>query len=81
VSIRSREELERALRGMGLRCRVEEHGALAVCVPEPGERGFENADTRQRAIALARSHGFSHLALELEGADQNTTRRAAVPRD
>lgn len=81
MSIRSREELERALHAMGLRCSVEEHGALAVCVPEPGERGFEDADTRRRAIAVARAHGFSHLALEVKHEDQNTTRRAAVPRD
>ena len=81
MSIRSREELERALRAMGLRCSVEEHGALAVCVPDPGERGFEDAETRRRAIALARAHGFSHLALEVKDDHQNTMPRAAVPRD
>jgi len=75
----SREELERALRGLGLRCAVESYDALAVAVPEPGERGFENDDLRRRAIDLARAHGFSHLAVELPNVE-NAPDRATLPR-
>ena len=77
---RSRAELERALRGLGLRCVVEEWDALAVLVPEPGERGFENDELRRRAIALARTHGFSHLAVDLADG-RGSTSRETLPRD
>jgi hypothetical protein len=79
--IRSREDLERALRDLGIPCRVEAHEALAVAIPEPGERGFENDDLRRRAIALARAHGFSHLAVELPNVENAPPPdRATLPR-
>jgi hypothetical protein len=81
VSTRSPEELERALRALGLRASVEAMDALAIAIPESGERGFENADTRTRAIALARSHGFSHLAVELREREHESTSRATLSRD
>ena len=31
-----------------------------------GAKRFGEADVRQRALALARENGFTHLALELE---------------
>lgn len=71
MTIRSHEALERALRELGLRCVVEPFDALAVAIPEAGERGFERDEIRRRAIELARAHGFSHLAIELRNADQN----------
>lgn len=71
MTIRSREALERALRELGLRCVVEAFDALAVAIPEAGERGFERDEIRRRAIELARAHGFSHLAVELRNSDQN----------
>jgi hypothetical protein len=55
--------------------------ALAIAVPEEGERGFENAELRNRAIALARTHGFSHLAVELRERDRESRARATLPRD
>lgn len=83
VTIRSREELERALRGLGLRCRVETYDALAVAVPEEGEGRFGQEDIRQRAIELARAHGFSHLAVELQSqeAEGDTSDRATFSGD
>lgn len=84
MSARDRAGLETALRGLGLRCAVEEWDALAVAIPEPGERGLENADVRQRAIALARQYGFSHLALELRDGRaelRDDPSRAPFPRD
>lgn len=81
MSARSAGDLERALRAMGLRVAVEAMDALAIAVPEQGERGFEDADTRARAIALARSHGFSHLAVELRESAHEPTARAPFSRD
>lgn len=81
MSARSPEELERALRSLGLRVTIEPMDALAIAIPEPGERGFERDDVRVRAIALARAHGFSHLAVELRARERESTARATLPRD
>lgn len=83
MTTRSREELERALRGLGLRCRVESFDALAVALPERGERRFALHDIRRRAIELARAHGFSHLAVELQSQEEegDTSDRATLPGD
>jgi hypothetical protein len=70
-----------ALRAIGVRCSVEAYDALAVAVPEPGERRFEIDDVRRQAIALARTHGFSHLAVEVREPGQAPTDRASLPRD
>lgn len=81
MSARSTVELERALRDLGVRCSVEAHDALAVAVPEPGERGLEGDDVRRKAIQLARAHGFSHLAVELREPGHAPSDRAPLPRD
>lgn len=81
MSARSAEALERALRELGVRCSIQAYGALAVAVPEAGERRLEADDIRRQAIALARTHGFSHLAVELREPRHATTDRASLPRD
>jgi hypothetical protein len=81
MSARAPEALERALRDLGVRCTIEAHDALAVAVPEPGERRLEVDDVRRRAIQLARTHGFSHLAVELRDPGLAPTDRAPLPRD
>lgn len=69
--------LEAALRAAGLPCVVEGRDALAV-VTVPGSRSrFADDDVRLRTLALAREHGFTHLALELLDAEE----RAPVPGD
>ena len=81
MSARSVEALARALRELGVRCSVEAFDALAVAVPEPGERSLEDADVRRRAIEVARANGFSHLAVELREPGHASTDRAPLPRD
>ena len=81
MSARSADALERALRDLGVRCSVEAYDALAVAVPEPGERRLEDADVRRRAIELARTLGFSHLAVELREPGHVPTNRASLPGD
>ncbi|HKW47167.1 MAG TPA: hypothetical protein VJN70_06970 [Gemmatimonadaceae bacterium] len=81
MTIRSHQELERALRELGLHCSVEAFDALAVAIPDRGERGFERDDLRRRAIELARSHGFSHLAVELPKSEHADPNRAPFSGD
>ena len=81
MSARSAGDLQEALRALGLRVTIEEMDALAIAVPQAGERGFENPTIRDRAIALARTHGFSHLAVELRVDDSDSTPRATLSRD
>jgi hypothetical protein len=81
VTTRSHEGLENALRELGLRCRVETFDGLAVAIPEMGERSFERDDIRRRAIELARSHGFSHLAVELRNSEHADPNRAPFSGD
>ncbi|HEY7235651.1 MAG TPA: hypothetical protein VH539_15970 [Gemmatimonadaceae bacterium] len=81
MTTRSREELERALHALGIRCSIEAFDSLAVALPEPGERSFEREDVRRRAIELARAHGFSHLAVELRQSGHEDTDRATVSGD
>lgn len=78
MTTRTRDALEQALRAIGLRCAVEAYDALAVAIPEPGERSFEIDDIRRRAIDLARAHGFSHLAVELRPSEVSLD-RATLP--
>jgi hypothetical protein len=79
--MRSREELERALREIGVQCIVEAFDALAVAIPEPGDRSLEHEDVRRRALELARAHGFSHLAVELPKSEDAHPDRATLSGD
>jgi len=78
---RSRDELEGALRALGLRCSIEAYDALAVVVPDLGERLFADDDVRRRAIDLARRYGFSHLAVEVRESVSDSSPRATLPGD
>ena len=81
MTARSREELERALRELGIHCVVEGFDALAVVVPQPGDRMLEREDIRRRALELARAHGFSHLAVELRKSEDAHPDRATLSGD
>ena len=67
--------LEAALAERGLVCRVESRAGLAVLVADEATvAALGDAELRRAALALAREHGFSHVAIEL----RSTV--AAVPR-
>jgi len=61
--------LEVALRAQGIACHVEARDRLAIVVPESaapnGMPDLASREARERVLALAREHGFTHLALEL----------------
>jgi hypothetical protein len=63
--------LEAALGRLGITGRIEARERLAVLVPSGGIAELADAATRRRASALAREHGFTHLALELVGEPAN----------
>ena len=73
--------LEEALLAIGIAARVEARDALAVLVPTGDVGPLVDASARRRAAALAREHGFSHLALELLGAPEGRDDGAPVHRD
>jgi hypothetical protein len=52
------------LHALGVRCQLEARGNLAIVTPAPGERGLEEVTLRRRVLAVLRSHGFSHVAIE-----------------
>jgi hypothetical protein len=81
VSNRYPGDLQRALTALGVRCSVEAYDALAIAVPEPGERCLEIDEVRRKAIELARSHGFSHLAVELRKPERDAADRATLSGD
>lgn len=59
----SADALEAALRVAGMTARVEARGGLAIVLADPA--AFADPELRERAAALAREHGFTHVAVEL----------------
>ena len=60
--------LEAALAERGLVVRVEKRAGLAVLiVNEETMRRLGDVEVRRSALAQAKEHGFSHVAIELRG--------------
>ena len=60
--------LEGALAERGLVCRVEGRAGLAVLIADASTvAAMGDVEVRRAALALAREHGFSHVAIELRG--------------
>lgn len=72
----SAASLEAALRALGVECAVEAREGLAVLVPTGDVAPLADARVRDAAVALLKEHGFTHLALEIEG---DAEERAALP--
>jgi hypothetical protein len=70
------DALEGALRALGIDCTVELHDRVAV-VRSTVQGVFADDRIREHALALAREHGFSHVAVDVTGAEE----RAPLPRD
>lgn len=59
-------ELEGALAERGLVCRVESRAGLCVLIADEATvTRLGDAELRRSALALAREHGFTHVAIEL----------------
>jgi hypothetical protein len=73
--------LEGALAERGLLVKVERRAGLAVLIAdEATAKRLGDAELRRAAIALAREHGFTHVAIELRNEPDVARRDAAVPR-
>ncbi|MES2177243.1 MAG: hypothetical protein V4550_05205 [Gemmatimonadota bacterium] len=58
--------LEKALSEGGIPCKVETRAGLAVLIATPDMVArLGDAELRRTALALAREHGFTHMAIEL----------------
>lgn len=70
--------LEQSLGALGIRCVVEAMDRLAVILPQDGESEVALVRERREALRLLGAHGFTHLALELQG---DPADRAPLHRD
>jgi hypothetical protein len=70
--------LEAALHALGIVCTVEASDRLAIVLPSNDASRFDEAGVRAAAIALLRSHGFTHLAVELGVPDPSDPRHDSV---
>ena len=70
--------LEDALAALGVPCAVDVEQRLAILRPMPHATGFTQLATRTRIVALAREHGFTHVALDLADIDTTGERTGAV---
>ena len=73
--------LEGALAERGLVCRVESRAGLAVLIADAATvAALSDVELRRAALALAREHGFTHVAIELRS-DSVPRADAPVHRD
>ena len=71
--------LEGALAERGLVVKVESRAGLAVLIADSATVArLGDAELRRSALALAREHGFSHVAIELRS-DGGSAPRADAP--
>ena len=74
--------LEGALAERGLVVRVESRAGLAVFVADAETVArLGDAELRRTALAMAREHGFSHVAIELRSDTAGPRTDAPVSRD
>lgn len=58
--------LESHVREAGVDCRVEVRDRLAILIPETSRVSRLSADQRRQLLQLAKSEGFTHVAVELD---------------
>lgn len=64
---------------LGLHCAVEVRGGLVLLLPDAdGVARLAEDGIRRAALALARQHGFTHVAIELPN-DRRQARSADAP--
>lgn len=67
--------LEGALAEQGVPCRVETRAGLAVLVVTPDVLArLGDTEVRRMALAMAREHGYTHVAIELRSDDAPLSR-------
>lgn len=63
---RNATALAAAIAELGVQCALEARGGLALLMPvKESVALLQDPDTRRAVLALAREHGFTHVAIEL----------------
>ena len=71
--------LAAALRDAGVECRVESIDGVALIAPAQID-AVRDGDLRRNLLAIARAHGFAHIALELPNDDNGELPGEALSR-
>jgi len=78
--MRNASALAAAIAELGVHCSVEARGALALLLPVSSSfEALQSPDTRRTVVALARQHGFTHVAIELPSDRRSAGRDADAP--
>ena len=65
-SSRNAVALSAAIANLGIDCALEARGGLALLLPTgDGVAALQVDETRRAVLALAKAHGFTHVAIEL----------------
>lgn len=63
---RNAAALASAIADLGVQCSLEARGGLALLLPtQESVAALQSPETRRAVLALARTHGFTHVAIEL----------------
>jgi len=63
---RNAAALAAAIAELGVQCALEARGGLALLLPvTESVARLQDQETRRAVLALARQHGFTHVAIEL----------------
>jgi hypothetical protein len=77
---RNATALTSAIAELGVRCSLEERGGLALLLPATGSvEMLQSPETRRVVLALARQHGFTHVAIELPSDRRGAGRETDAP--
>ena len=72
--------LAAALADLGVQCSLEVRGGLALLLPVSSSiQTLQSPDTRRAVLALARQHGFTHVAIELPSDRRGAGRDTDAP--
>lgn len=77
---RNASALAAAIAELGIRCALEARGGLVVLLPVSSSlEALQAAETRRAVLALAKQHGFTHVAIELPSDRRGAARDTDAP--
>jgi hypothetical protein len=77
---RNATALAAAIAELGVQCSLEARGGLALLLPVTDSvLALQSPDTRRAVVALARQHGFTHVAIELPSDRRGAGREPDAP--
>ena len=77
---RNAAALARAIADLGVQCSLEVRGGLALLLLVPESVAMlQSPEMRRAVLALARTHGFTHVAIELPNERRGEERGTGAP--